>query len=492
MIDISPSQNLSIHERIRRLSKWTVMALFLILGTMAFASYTISSSMKSGLKMREDMEIVKNAQFRVIQIALASMDIIVDKADGQVMPERIKELEDSMNYIESKALPLVLKVYTDNGQKEKYDTLVKSLQTIKQKSQIELVQAVENRAPDETFGALDDSIDGLGEDLVNQFGDLSETLQTSLVKSLNSSKLHSTLLVIGNILIFILVSIGAYFVIRLIQRTIVDPMEQITTDTIQVISKAATDLNHTTAHLNELMADAATRITKGSREASIITQSVEGVAAAVEELTSSIGEIRRQATISTEVSGLAVKEAMSMSETINSLNTATQGIGEITDLINKIAESTNLLALNATIEAARAGEAGEGFAVVATEVKNLAVKTAEATDDISNKVREMQEMSSKAVSAIGNIQDTISEINNANSNVMASVEQQSAATGEINRTLSEATDGLKGTSEMIAGIDVTIQETKEDAGLVFTSGGRLLDEASNMQRKTNLLINGAA
>ena len=78
-------------------------------------------------------------------------------------------------------------------------------------------------------------------------------------------------------------------------------------------------------------------------------------------------------------------------------------IGNVVKVITAIAEQTNLLALNATIEAARAGEAGKGFAVVASEVKDLAQETAKATEDISRRVEAIQADTASAVAAIGEI-----------------------------------------------------------------------------------------
>ena len=121
------------------------------------------------------------------------------------------------------------------------------------------------------------------------------------------------------------------------------------------------------------------------------------------ELASSITEIGQRINQTAEIVRLAVDEAQATNQDIGGLAQGAQKIGDVIKLIRDIAEQTNLLALNATIEAARAGEAGRGFAVVASEVKSLAVQTAKATEEISSQVLEVQNSTDKAVEAIGRI-----------------------------------------------------------------------------------------
>src|SRR5699024_10208578 len=98
-----------------------------------------------------------------------------------------------------------------------------------------------------------------------------------------------------------------------------------------------------------------------------------------------------------------------LTQTMNELRTKSAEINNIITIITDIAEQTNLLALNAFIEAAHAGEQGNGFAVVAQEIRRLAEQSTEATHQISTLVREIQTETLGAVERTDASMDTIKE-----------------------------------------------------------------------------------
>ncbi|MEO3428686.1 methyl-accepting chemotaxis protein [Pelagibius sp. CAU 1746] len=172
------------------------------------------------------------------------------------------------------------------------------------------------------------------------------------------------------------------------------------------------------------------------------------VASASEELSSSISEISRQITHSTEIAQSAVAAAREANTMVNGLATAAESIGAVVNMIQDIAEQTNLLALNATIEAARAGEAGKGFAVVASEVKALANQTAKATEQIAQQIGEIQGATGAAVSGIDSITRTIEEIDSVTTTIASAVEEQGAATQEVNQNISAVSQASGETGRM--------------------------------------------
>ena len=188
--------------------------------------------------------------------------------------------------------------------------------------------------------------------------------------------------------------------------------------------------------------------------------SVQTVASAAEELSTSIAEISSQVSRANEVSRQAVEEAASTDGTVKGMTEAAEKIGDVVKLIQDIAEQTNLLALNATIEAARAGEAGKGFAVVANEVKSLATQTGKATEEIAQQIDSMQSATGGAVDAIASISQRIQQIGEVTASIASAVEEQSAATQEIARNAQETASG---TSVVSSGVEQVRQDAAESS-----------------------------
>ncbi len=218
-------------------------------------------------------------------------------------------------------------------------------------------------------------------------------------------------------------------------------------------------------------------------------RNVQTVASAAEELTSSINEIATQVTKSTQISKDAVTTANDTNDTVQGLVEAANKIGEIVHIIRDIAEQTNLLALNATIEAARAGEAGKGFAVVASEVKNLASQTAKSTEEITQQVGTIQKTTEDAVKAIQSVSDIIQKMDEIATTIAAAVEEQGAATQEIARSIKQVADGNGKVSSNISNVVEATDNTAKHAGDVLSSANNVSEKSDEMQSIVEQFLN---
>jgi methyl-accepting chemotaxis protein len=247
------------------------------------------------------------------------------------------------------------------------------------------------------------------------------------------------------------------------------------------LESAAGTLTGTAATTQELTGI----VTTASQEASA---NVQTVAAATEELNSSVGEIARQVHESSRIAGDAVQQAQRTDARISELSKAASRIGDVVKLITAIAEQTNLLALNATIEAARAGEAGRGFAVVASEVKQLASQTAKATEEISTQIAGMQAATNESVASIKEIGGTIGRISEIAGAIAAAVEEQGAATQEIARNIQQATTGTSEVATRITDVNRGAIETGSASAQVLSSAQSLSKESHHLKSEVEKFL----
>ncbi len=295
---------------------------------------------------------------------------------------------------------------------------------------------------------------------------------------------------------------------------------------VMTINASAIQLDGATRQTQAVAAHMAKASGAQSRQITAASESMADMAASIEEVS---GNSERCADVARHSVDIAHKGGDAVRRTIDGMNAiretiqetskrikrlgeSSQEIGNIVELINDLAEQTNILALNASIQASMAGEAGRGFAVVADEVQRLAERAANATKQIEVLVRTIQTDTNEAVvsmersttdvvggallaenagAALEEIEQVSNQIASLVQNISASARQQAAASGNISKNMqvvreisTQTAEGSSATSASIAKLAALAAQLRKSV-----AGFRLPDPAGG---STNGAGNGAA
>ncbi|WP_058534757.1 methyl-accepting chemotaxis protein [Legionella saoudiensis] len=278
--------------------------------------------------------------------------------------------------------------------------------------------------------------------------------------------------------------------------SITKKITQVSNDIVAMADKVLTSANEQTESINS-QASAINEISASLEEIDKSTKQTMNKAQTLREVAKSTyeqGKLGSESVVQS-IEGIKISEEKMqlIAQTIRDLSTHTQQIGEITAVVNTLAQQSKMLALNAAIEASKAGEAGKGFAAVATEVRNLAEQSEQSTVQVQKILEDIKRTTEKAVEVTeegatslgsgmqliekaGEVIQTLSKMINeasiSSQHIEVAIRQEAVgieqiveSMNEINRTTSTFSGGLKEMMDFIHKLNAIAKHLKDDVNI---------------------------
>jgi methyl-accepting chemotaxis protein len=275
------------------------------------------------------------------------------------------------------------------------------------------------------------------------------------------------------------------------RRALTETAKQLDSD----VGEVSTLVGKTTEELRQIATEMSKTAQISQSETALTAtaaqQTLDGVQAivnATDELATSIEEIARGVDIVVDSTQGMRDVTLVSEENMQQLALAAEHVGNVASTIAAIASQTNMLALNATIEAARAGQAGEGFAVVAGEVKALAEQTAKAVGEIDGQIRTMVNATRQVKTSIDGVGAAMEKLDQATTAMATTTQQQSAATQEIGVTIKQAVIGTEIMRANLVNMDQHASATAANARMVLDGSQALAAQVDNLGARISTFI----
>ena len=437
------------------------LLLFIISGAIIFYALLATK------QFTQDVEKVSKQIFPESKIAIEMKGMVthviekfnVSRASGS--EEELENIETINKKITS-LLTHLHKLNKDNPAENKQVGLIKQTYQASFQAGLEMVAASVNQEYEEeaTWTETFDQKNKKLFQLLNTVVEASTQKHSGAMNHVRTVSKNLNTILLFSIILLLVIGVMTFYLIFLMSRQLDSMSEE--------SNRATNGLLDAIANINSMSLQLANETSSSSSALDAILSTMDNMTQHGKENLEAAGSANETANDLNSTATLSSRSIDDVVEAMTAMAEADKEISSLVKVIEDIAFQTNLLALNAAVEAARAGEAGAGFAVVAEEVRNLAIRTAETSNTVSTIIKKLDEKVTSGVEMVDKLKTTFSQVNSGSdtvvqqmSKIMETGRQQTETEEKIRQSVSSLDDMVQSLAAMSEESSATVQDVKE-------------------------------